>query len=72
MVALLACVESPEDKGREITLKMTPDEARHWARSLLELADRVDGGAPEAEQVPARPTGRLAELLGLSEGESND
>lgn len=73
LVALMAVVESAEDKGREITLKMTPREARHWAAMLLKTADEVDrlnGNAPEQEQAPAKPSGRLAELLGLTEGES--
>jgi hypothetical protein len=81
LVVLHGEVTDDADAGRPVQFVMTPADARKWAAGLIRMAEFAEGRdgastqqpeAPEAEQVPARPTGRLAELLGLSEGESND
>jgi hypothetical protein len=73
-VMLSGHITSEDDAGRPIIIKLSPDMARHWARVLAACADNVDSGEakPEAkpEAEPKRPRGRLAELFGMTEGET--
>jgi hypothetical protein len=52
---------------------MSEADARKWAAGLIAMADLIakrDGATPEPEAEPKRPRGRLAELFGMTEGET--
>ncbi|MEW2302586.1 hypothetical protein AB0958_21880 [Streptomyces sp. NPDC006655] len=85
-VILYAEITDGPDVGRPVKIKMSEADALKWAGGLVAMAGilakrdgreaprlEVVGGPepePEAEPEPYKPAGRLAELLGLTEGDS--
>jgi hypothetical protein len=74
-VTLHGYITEGPDAGRPVTLKMSEADARKWSAGLAAMADLIakrEGRTPEseAELKPVKPSGRLADLLGLTEGES--
>jgi hypothetical protein len=73
LVVLNGEITDAADAGRPVRLEMTPAEARKWAAGLIKMADYADGGRESApEPVPEAPKGRLADLLGLTEGDKGN
>lgn len=70
-VNLSGWVSSPEDRNRPLVSSITAGKARDLAAQLLRAAEEIDGieiHSPVTE--PAQPSGRLAELLGMIQGET--
>jgi hypothetical protein len=72
-VTLHGYITEGPDAGRPVTLKMSEADARKWSAGLAAMADLIakrEGRTPVAEPEPVKPSGRLAELLGMTEGDS--